>query len=101
MASREAAAARDNRLVDITALWHVFSVRFSALVLEHGRDPALVESGYAERFLKHVWQDTLGYAGTELIRRAIGFSHVADLSSIAEPQAATPASVTPLNWVKL
>lgn len=48
---------------------------------------AQVESGYGEQFLKHVWQDTLGYAGTELIRRAIGFSHVADLASIAEPQA--------------
>ncbi len=87
LAPREAAAARDNRLEDITVLWRTFSARFSTLVHEHGRDPALAESGYAEQFLKHVWQDTMGYAGTELIRRAIGFSHVADLASITEPQA--------------
>lgn len=84
---REAAAARDRRLDDITTLWQTFAARFSALAREHSRDAALAEADYVESFLQQVWRDAVGYGGTELIRRAIGFSHVADLAGIADNEA--------------
>jgi 5-methylthioribose kinase len=31
-----------------------------------------------------IWSDTLGFAGTELIRRTIGLAHVADLETIED-----------------
>jgi 5-methylthioribose kinase len=35
-------------------------------------------------FLRDVWQDTLGFAGIEIIRRTIGFSQIADFKEIAD-----------------
>lgn len=81
---REAAAARDRRLDDITTLWRTFATRFAALADEHSRDEALAEAGYVAQFLTQVWRDAVGYCGTELIRRTIGFSHVADLAGIED-----------------
>ncbi len=38
-------------------------------------------------FLKHVFCDTLGFAGTEIIRRILGLAKVADISSIEDLKA--------------
>ncbi|WP_406641278.1 S-methyl-5-thioribose kinase [Pectobacterium brasiliense] len=87
LAPREAAAGRERRLEDIRTLWQTFSARFLALSDNESRDPALAESGYAALFLQQVWRDTVGYCGTELIRRTIGLAHVADLDGIQEAEA--------------
>ncbi|RYC37183.1 S-methyl-5-thioribose kinase [Pectobacterium zantedeschiae] len=87
LAPREAAAGRERRLEDIRTLWQTFSACFLALGDNESRDPALAESGYAALFLQQVWLDTVGYCGTELIRRTIGLAHVADLDSIQETDA--------------
>ncbi|GLY63031.1 methylthioribose kinase [Pectobacterium brasiliense] len=87
LAPREAAAGRERRLEDIRTLWQTFSARFLALSESESCDPALAESGYAALFLQQVWQDVVGYCGTELIRRTIGLAHVADLDSIQETEA--------------
>jgi len=81
---RDAAAAREQRLTDIQELWNTFAERFQALANEKARDAALGAPGYASAFLKKVWHDAIGFCGTELIRRSVGLSHVADIDTIQD-----------------
>ncbi len=81
---RDAAAAREQRLTDIQELWNTFAERFRALANEKTRDAALSAPGYASAFLKKVWHDAIGFCGTELIRRSVGLSHVADIDTIQD-----------------
>lgn len=83
---RDAAAAREQRLKDIQELWSTFAERFQALAREKTQDAALSVPGYASEFLKKVWTDALGFCGTELIRRSVGLSHVADIDTIADEE---------------
>ncbi|CFQ39655.1 methylthioribose kinase [Yersinia frederiksenii] len=83
---RDAAAGRELRLNDIHVLWETFAKRFLALSLEKTQDSVLATEGYAQLFLQHVWQDAIGYCGSELIRRTIGLAHVADLDSITDDE---------------
>ncbi len=83
---RDAAAGREQRLKDIHILWESFSHSFLALCKEKIQDSALATAGYARLFLQQVWQDAVGYCGSELIRRTIGLAHVADLDSIADDE---------------
>ncbi|MGE4705669.1 S-methyl-5-thioribose kinase [Yersinia enterocolitica] len=83
---RDAAAGREQRLKDIHILWETFAHRFLALSEEKTQDSALATAGYALLFLQQVWQDAVGYCGSELIRRTIGLAHVADLDSIADDE---------------
>jgi len=39
-----------------------------------------------ERFLRALFEDTLGFAGAKMIRRILGLAHVEDLESIADPE---------------
>lgn len=81
---RDAAAAREQRLADIQELWNTFAERFQSLATEKSRDVALAWPGYASEFLKKVWKDAVGFCGTELIRRSVGLSHVADIETIKD-----------------
>jgi len=81
---RDAAAAREQRLSDIQQFWTTFAERFQALAAERSRDAALAWPGYASAFLKKVWADAVGFCGTELIRRSVGLSHVADIDTIQD-----------------
>ena len=47
------------------------------------------DDAYLDRFLRRVWTESLGYAGTEIIRRIIGFAHLTDLTTLEDP---VPAS---------
>ena len=81
---REAADAREKRLDDVREVWLSFSERFRALAAEKTSDRALAVPGYAREFLQKVWRDTIGFCGTELIRRTVGMSQVADIKSISD-----------------
>jgi len=83
---RDAAAGREQRLIDIQQLWTTFAERFQALATEKSRDAALSVPGYASAFLKKVWHDAIGFCGTELIRRSVGLSHVADIDTIRDDE---------------
>ena len=84
LAPREAAEGRELRLNDVREVWHTFAARFLALAQEKTADVALAYPGYAQAFLRKVWADTIGYCGTELIRRTVGMSHVADMKLIKD-----------------
>ncbi|ROR06768.1 S-methyl-5-thioribose kinase [Erwinia sp. JUb26] len=79
---REAADAREQRLNDVRDTWNSFAEGFLALAAEKSTDRALATPGYAREFLGKVWRDTIGYCGTELIRRTVGMSQVADIKNI-------------------
>lgn len=84
VATREAADGREQRLQDLRDLWLSFSERFLQLARDKTQDVAFKVPGYAEYFLKQVWHDAVGYCGSELIRRTIGFSNIADLKNIGD-----------------
>ncbi|HEX7854218.1 MAG TPA: S-methyl-5-thioribose kinase [Sphingobium sp.] len=90
-------AAIDPWLLDqAEALWEGFAERFAghwrALSPEgdHGSlhalaltDAALREAAIEER-LAAIWQDALGFAGCEMIRRIVGLAHIADFETIVD-----------------
>lgn len=86
VATREAADGREQRLQDLRNLWLSFSERFLQLAHDETRDVAFKVPGYAEHYLKQIWHDAVGYCGSELIRRTIGFSNVADLKNIVDDE---------------
>ena len=68
----------------IEQTWEVFSSRFSTLW-----DSKCIESykdtdGFKEYVLDKIFQDALGFAGCELIRRTIGLAHVKDLDGMED-----------------
>ena len=86
LAPREAADAREKRLRDVSATWQSFAEGFLALAAEKSKDRALAYPGYAAEFLQKIWRDTLGFCGTEVIRRTVGMSQVADIKSISDDE---------------
>lgn len=72
-------------LESVRQLWVRYAEVFLALASTPGntRDTAFAFPGYASVFLQeNVWPDTVGFAGTEMIRRTVGLAHVADLDGI-------------------
>jgi 5-methylthioribose kinase len=48
---------------------------------------------YLDRFLRKVWTESIGYAGTEIIRRIIGFAHLSDLTTLPDPAPASRSAL--------
>jgi len=86
VATREAADGREQRLQELRDLWLSFSERFLQLARDKTQDVAFKVPGYAEHFLQQIWHDAIGYCGSELIRRTIGFSQIADLKNIRDDE---------------
>ncbi|MEU9311269.1 S-methyl-5-thioribose kinase [Streptomyces sp. NPDC048256] len=67
--------------------WEAFEAEFRRLWPT--RVDAFFDDAYLDRFLRRVWTDSVGYAGTEIVRRIIGFAHLSDLTTLPDP---VPAS---------
>lgn len=67
--------------------WQAFETEFRRLW--PARVDPFFDDAYLDRFLGRLWTDSLGYAGTEIIRRIIGFAHLTDLTTLPDP---VPAS---------
>ncbi len=67
-------------------LWQTFEQRFRAHMSAEIRDPSLQLNEYADWYISELLADTLGYAGTEMIRRTIGLAHVMDIESIEDAE---------------
>jgi 5-methylthioribose kinase len=67
--------------------WEAFETEFRRLWPT--RVDTFFDDAYLDRFLRRVWTESLGYAGTEIIRRIIGFAHLTDLTTLPDP---VPAS---------
>ncbi|MBY6036384.1 S-methyl-5-thioribose kinase [Fictibacillus nanhaiensis] len=71
-------------LETINKTWMTYETVFTNLWHEHALDPFAKTDGVLERFLHKTFQDAVGFAGCEIIRRTIGLAHVADLDSIEQ-----------------
>ena len=67
--------------------WEAFEAEFRRLWPT--RVDPFFDDAYLDRFLRRVWTESLGYAGTEIVRRIIGFAHLTDLTTLPDP---VPAS---------
>ena len=86
-------------LEQVAEIWSKFEQKFSALWDEHLQGdylPArlLTSDTRAEvigrvraDYITRVWDDSLGFAAAEMIRRILGLAHVADMDEIADPTA--------------
>ncbi len=84
------AAGRPGDHADQLALsWTAFESEFRRLWPQ--RVDTFFDDAYLERFLRRVWSDSLGFAGTELIRRTIGYAHLTDLETLPDATAARHA----------
>jgi 5-methylthioribose kinase len=67
--------------------WEAFETEFRRLWPT--RVDTFFDDAYLDRFLRRLWTESLGYAGTEIVRRIIGFAHLTDLTTLPDP---VPAS---------
>ncbi|MFD3504874.1 S-methyl-5-thioribose kinase [Streptomyces sp. NPDC058678] len=67
--------------------WEAFEAEFRRLWPT--RVDTFFDDAYLDRFLRRVWTESVGYAGTEIVRRIIGFAHLTDLTTLPDP---VPAS---------
>jgi len=86
-------------LEQVEEIWSKFERKFSALWDEHlqgdylparllTRDTrAQVIDRVRADYLARLFDDSLGFAATEMIRRILGLAHVADMDEIADPSA--------------
>lgn len=73
-------------LEGIATIWNTFAKRFTQHIQEETRDPSLQQPEFAQWYVGELLADSLGYAGTELIRRTIGLAHVWDIESIEDDE---------------
>lgn len=69
-------------LETIEKTWNSYTKTFSELWHKKAADPFAKTEGVLENFLQNTFQEAIGFAGCEVIRRTIGLAHVADLDSI-------------------
>ncbi|NVK43958.1 MAG: S-methyl-5-thioribose kinase [Oceanospirillaceae bacterium] len=81
----------------VRELWNTFAGRFGELMSSSTKDPSLNLPAYREAYLADLLRDSLGYAGTELIRRTVGLAHVLDLEAIEDPQQRAKAETQALH----
>ncbi|MGW7042773.1 S-methyl-5-thioribose kinase [Streptomyces avermitilis] len=67
--------------------WEAFAAEFRRLWPT--RVDTFFDDACLDRFLDRVWAEALGFAGTEIVRRVIGFAHLTDLTTLPDP---VPAS---------
>lgn len=80
----------------IELFWATFSDEFNHLMQQETADTTFQNKLFQQRFLSQIWQDSLGYAGCELIRRTVGLAQVADLKKIADQSQKTKAETAAL-----
>ncbi|MED1862892.1 S-methyl-5-thioribose kinase [Fictibacillus nanhaiensis] len=73
-------------LQTIEKTWKTYRDTFTELWNEKGTDPFAKIDGVLENFLDKTFQEVIGFAGCEIIRRTIGLAHVADLDSIPQKE---------------
>ena len=86
-------------LEQVEEIWSKFARKFSALWDEHLQGDylparlltadtrALVIARVRADYLARLFDDALGFAAAEMIRRILGLAHVADMDEIADPEA--------------
>jgi 5-methylthioribose kinase len=74
----------------IRASWDAFRMELERLWPDRA-DPFLGDE-FREAWVRDVWRDAVGFAGTKAIRRMIGFAHVSDIETLEEPDRSAAAA---------
>ncbi|WP_026566258.1 S-methyl-5-thioribose kinase [Bacillus sp. UNC41MFS5] len=77
---------RDLFIHHIETVWNVFEEQYTLLWNTENKEAAVKTSSFLNFHLTKYFEDSLGFAGCELIRRTIGLAHVADLDGIKDEQ---------------
>ncbi|PAK35565.1 S-methyl-5-thioribose kinase [Peribacillus simplex] len=77
---------QDYLLNIVEEIWTIFEKEFRALWKGNKSSFYASVQGYDDDYILRLLQDTLGYAGCEMMRRVIGLAHVPDLESIDDPK---------------
>lgn len=84
-------------LDEIAGFWFAFRENFLALWRAHGEGDAYLAKGFDDpigratleaeraRFIDALFPDAVGFAATAIVRSIVGYSHFAEMESIAEP----------------
>jgi len=70
----------DKRFQNALETWYAFTNTFSSLWRTESREPYTAVDGFLTHLLRETFTDALGYAGCELIRRAIGIAQIQDFN---------------------
>ncbi|MBO9129875.1 S-methyl-5-thioribose kinase [Bacillus sp. 165] len=73
---------RESIFYHIENTWKVFEETFTQLWEEEGVEVYTKTKEWLPSVLQHIFEDAVGFAGCEIVRRTIGLAHVADLDSI-------------------
>jgi 5-methylthioribose kinase len=68
----------------INFFWQEYAAVLGALINKETKDQSFQNSIYQQWFLQQLWQDTLGYAGCELIRRTVGWAQAEELQKLTD-----------------
>ncbi|MEH7076118.1 S-methyl-5-thioribose kinase [Neobacillus drentensis] len=77
---------RDLFINHVETVWNVFKDQYTFLWNTENKETAAKTSTFLNYQLSKFFEDSIGFAGCELIRRTIGLSHVADLDGIEGEQ---------------
>lgn len=77
---------RDVFVHHVENFWSVFENQFSGLWLSENKDLLSKSNIFLNHVLSKYFEDAVGFAGCELIRRTIGLAHVADLDRIEDDE---------------
>jgi 5-methylthioribose kinase len=89
--------------------WDQFADKFLTLWQQHemdgngftGRDlDSSSAQAFRESFMRRLWNDSLGFAGCEMVRRVLGLAKVAEIAGIENPQTRAKAEVAALRMAK-
>ncbi|MFJ7728835.1 S-methyl-5-thioribose kinase [Neobacillus sp. NPDC097160] len=92
---------RDHFIRHIETVWSVFKDEFSRLWNTENKELSAKTDTFLGYNLSKFFEDSIGFAGCELIRRTIGLAHVADLDSIEDEQIRLAAKRTTLELGKI
>lgn len=82
---------RQYLLETVENVWQEFAYNFVQLWHKQAKERSARVEDFWQEYLAQVLQDTVGYAGCEVLRRVIGLAGVADLNSIEEPEVRADA----------
>lgn len=92
---------RDHFIRHIETIWNVFRDEFTRLWNTDNKETLAKTDTFLRYNLSKFFEDSIGFAGCELIRRTIGLAHVADLDSIEDEQIRLTAKRTTIELGKI
>jgi 5-methylthioribose kinase len=83
--SREATSDYQRYLLEsVRDIYRLFELKFRKNWDKHSQEPAFAVAGFQDYYLRQMFEDTLGFAAVEMIRRTHGLAHNNDVDEIED-----------------